>query len=48
MFSALSTLSAASAASSDDVELRLMADEESGTHTNSEDIGLSSLKVMVR
>ncbi|MBK9643986.1 MAG: hypothetical protein IPO67_02335 [Deltaproteobacteria bacterium] len=48
VFSALSTLSAASAASTDDVELRLMADEESGTHNNSEDIGLSSLKVMVR
>jgi hypothetical protein len=48
VFNAVSALSAASEATTDDVELRLMADEESTSHSNSEDIGLSRLKVMVR
>ncbi|MCK6525322.1 hypothetical protein L6R49_28285 [Myxococcota bacterium] len=48
VFSAASVLVSATASSDDDVELRLMADEESASHSNSEDIGLSSLKVMVR
>ena len=48
VFSAASVLASASAATTDDVELRLMADEESAAHSDSEDIGLSSLKVMVR